>query len=233
MMTFPRRILLAATGLFPQIVTETLYALAVQPGAAGQAFLPTEIHLITTAEGARLARTALLHPDGGQFHALLANYPQLGHPVFDDAHIHQIHNAQGQPLPDIRTPEENACAADAITTLMAQLTHDPQAALHVSIAGGRKTMGFYLGYAFSLFARPQDELSHVLVSSPFESHQNSSSPPPPPGGWPRATANTSTLQMPPSPWPASPSCGCATASPRHCWTGTPASTKPLPPSKKA
>ena len=73
----PRRILLAATGLFPQIVTETLYALAVQPGAAGQAFLPTEIHLITTAEGARLARTALLHPDGGQFHALLANYPQL------------------------------------------------------------------------------------------------------------------------------------------------------------
>ena len=94
----PRRILLAATGLFPQIVTETLYALAVQPGAAGQAFLPTEIHLITTAEGARLARTALLHPDGGQFHALLANYPQLGHPVFDDAHIHQIHNAQGQPL---------------------------------------------------------------------------------------------------------------------------------------
>ena len=177
MMTFPRRILLAATGLFPQIVTETLYALAVQPGAAGQAFLPTEIHLITTAEGARLARTALLHPDGGQFHALLANYPQLGHPVFDDAHIHQIHNAQGQPLPDIRTPEENACAADAITTLMAQLTHDPQAALHVSIAGGRKTMGFYLGYAFSLFARPQDELSHVLVSSPFESHPEFFFPP--------------------------------------------------------
>lgn len=173
----PRRILLAATGLFPQIVTETLYALAVQPGAAGQAFLPTEIHLITTAEGARLARTALLHPDGGQFHALLANYPQLGHPVFDDAHIHQIHNAQGQPLPDIRTPEENACAADAITTLMAQLTHDPQAALHVSIAGGRKTMGFYLGYAFSLFARPQDELSHVLVSSPFESHPEFFFPP--------------------------------------------------------
>lgn len=176
-MTHPRRILLAVTGLFPQIVTETLYALAVQPGAAGQAFLPTEVHLLTTAEGARLARTALLHPDGGQFHALLANYPQLGHPVFDEAHIHQIRDAQGQALPDIRTPEENACAADAITALMARLTHDPQAALHVSIAGGRKTMGFYLGYAFSLFARPQDELSHVLVSSPFESHPEFFFPP--------------------------------------------------------
>ena len=176
-MTHPRRILLAVTGLFPQIVTETLYALAVQPSQPGQPFIPTEIHLLTTAEGARLARTALLHPDGGQFHALLANYPQLGRPVVDEAHIHLIHDAQGQPLSDIRTPEENACAADTITALMADLTRDAQAALHVSIAGGRKTMGFYLGYAFSLFARPQDELSHVLVSAPFESHPEFFFPP--------------------------------------------------------
>ena len=60
---------------------------------------------------------------------------------------------------------------------MAQLTRDENAALHASIAGGRKTMGFYLGYAFSLFARPQDELSHVLVSSPFESHPEFFYPP--------------------------------------------------------
>jgi len=30
-------------------------------------------------------------------------------------------------------------------------------------------MGFFLGYALSLFGRPQDKLSHVLVSEPFES----------------------------------------------------------------
>jgi hypothetical protein len=30
-------------------------------------------------------------------------------------------------------------------------------------------MGFYIGYALSLFGRPQDRLSHVLVSPPFES----------------------------------------------------------------
>jgi CRISPR-associated protein (TIGR02584 family) len=175
--THPRRILLAVTGMSPQILTETLYALAVQPGPAQQTFVPTEIHLLTTADGARLARTALLHPDGGQFHALLADYPQLGRPAFGDNHIHVIHDAHGQPLPDIRTPAENACAADAITALIAKLTRDPQAALHVSIAGGRKTMGFYLGYAFSLFARPQDELSHVLVSAPFENHPDFFFPP--------------------------------------------------------
>jgi len=175
--TYPRRILLAVTGMSPQILTETLYALRPSQGDDANAFAPTEIHLLTTAEGARLARTALLHPDGGQFHALLADYPELGRPAFDDSHIHLIRDANGQPLPDIRTPAENAQAADAITALMAELTRDPQAALHVSIAGGRKTMGFYLGYAFSLFARPQDELSHVLVSSPFENHPDFFFPP--------------------------------------------------------
>jgi CRISPR-associated protein (TIGR02584 family) len=41
-------------------------------------------------------------------------------------------------------------------------TADPQASLHVSIAGERKTMGFYVGYALSLFGRTQGRLSHVL-----------------------------------------------------------------------
>lgn len=170
---FPRRILLCVTGLSPQIVTETLYALA----HAAPPFIPTEIHLLTTSEGARLAKAALLHPDGGQFHALLADYPGIGHPAFDDSGIHVITGPGGQPLADIRGPEENAAAADSITALVARLTQDESAALHVSIAGGRKTMGFYLGYAFSLYARPQDRLSHVLVSPPFESHPEFFYPP--------------------------------------------------------
>ncbi|MCX7627456.1 MAG: CRISPR-associated ring nuclease Csm6 [Methylophilaceae bacterium] len=172
--SYPRRILLAVTGLSPQVVTETLYALTV---AQTPPFSPTEIHLLTTAEGARMARTALLHPDGGQFHALLADWPQVGTPHFDESCIHVITGPDGMPLSDIRTPEQNAAAADAITARVAELTADENSALHVSIAGGRKTMGFYLGYAFSLFARPQDRLSHVLVSAPFESHPEFFYPP--------------------------------------------------------
>ena len=114
-MTYPRRILLAVTGLSPQVVTETLYALGVAAGQGGaDALMPTEVHLITTAQGAKIARTALLHPDGGQYHALLRDYPQLGNPVFDEAHIHTIHDAAGQPLADIRSPEENAAATRAV-----------------------------------------------------------------------------------------------------------------------
>ena len=173
----PRRILLAATGLSPQILTETLYALGVPSDEESEPFIPTEIYLITTEQGAQIARAALLHPDGGQFHALLADYPQLGNPAFDESHIYVIRDSAGRALADIRSPEENACAADSITALMSKLTSDATSQLHVSIAGGRKTMGFYLGYAFSLFARPQDELSHVLVSSPFESHPDFFYPP--------------------------------------------------------
>lgn len=41
--------------------------------------------------------------------------------------------------------------------------------IHASIAGGRKSMTFLLGYAISLFARRHDRLSHVLVDPLVES----------------------------------------------------------------
>jgi hypothetical protein len=78
-------------------------------------------------------------------------------------------DADGQALEDIRSPDDNRRAADGITEIVREFTADPDCALHVSIAGGRKTMGFFLGYALSLYGRPQDQLSHVLVSEPFES----------------------------------------------------------------
>ncbi len=165
---FTRRILLCVTGLSPQIVTETLYALAVTQTPA---FLPTEIHLITTLEGVERARLTLLSEEPGWFRRLCADYqldPAKIHFGIDT--LHCIRGAAGRPLSDIRTQEDNTAVADTITTLVRDFTADPGCAVHASIAGGRKTMGFYLGYALSLLGRPQDRLSHVLVSSPFETH---------------------------------------------------------------
>jgi hypothetical protein len=62
---YPRRVLLAVTGLTPQVVTETLYGLAV---ARDRAFVPTEILLITTLKGEVNARLSLLSEDPGWFH---------------------------------------------------------------------------------------------------------------------------------------------------------------------
>ena len=162
----PRRILLAVTGLTPQVVTETLYALACRAEAP---WIPDEIHLITTATGAENARLNLLLPDGW-FHRLCADYrlPAIEFPV---KNIHILRDANDAPLDDIRTPEQNTLAADFITETMRRMTGTADSELHVSIAGGRKTMGYYLGYALSLYGRPQDRLSHVLVSDPFETNR--------------------------------------------------------------
>ncbi len=165
MKTTQKRILLAVTGLTPQIVTETLYALSQsQP-----AWVPDEIQVITTIEGAERIRLALFTEGGkGMLEALRQDYglPPIH---FDESCVHVVVDKQGQPLVDIRTPEDNSAVADFITTRVRTLTQDPNTALHVSLAGGRKTMGYYVGYALSLFGREQDNLSHVLVSEPFES----------------------------------------------------------------
>lgn len=166
---YPRRILLAVSGMSPQILTETLYALAFPKN--GEPFVPTEVHLITTQEGARRAKLELLHQDTGQFYNLCRDY-QLQNISFPESHIYVITDASGALLDDIKTPEHNEAAADFITEKMSRFTRDDNAAIHVSIAGGRKTMGYYLGYALSLFGRPQDRLSHVLVSEKYENHRD-------------------------------------------------------------
>ena len=166
---YATRVLVAVTGLSPQIVTETLYALAVAPAPSEPRFVPTRIRLITTDEGASRAKDSLLNSVNGWFHRLQTDY-RLPPIEFEPEHIVVLKDRTGQPLDDIRTRDDNERAADAITEEIRELTRNDDTALHVSIAGGRKTMGFYLGYALSLFGRAQDRLSHVLVSAPFESH---------------------------------------------------------------
>jgi CRISPR-associated protein (TIGR02584 family) len=151
------------SGLSPQVVTETIFALAMQT----EPFIATEVHLITTREGAQRADLSLLSKDMGWFQKLRVEYdlPEID---FSQKNIHVVENSSGTQLEDIRSIDDNRLAADFITNFVRELTADANCALHVSIAGGRKTMGFYLGYALSLYGRPQDRLSHVLVSQPFE-----------------------------------------------------------------
>jgi len=165
---FSRRALLVISGMSPQILTETLYGLIHTQAAP---FWPTEIHMVTTQGGARNAQRYLLHPDHGHFRHFCREYG-LDDQVFSEGAIRVIVDRHGRPLEDIRTPAENEAAADFITDIVRELTSDNDLSLHVSMAGGRKTMGYYAGYALSLFGRPQDRLSHVLVSEPYEQLRN-------------------------------------------------------------
>ncbi|MBP1148941.1 CRISPR-associated ring nuclease Csm6 [Methylocaldum sp. RMAD-M] len=164
-MTYPRRILLVITGLTPQVVTETLFALWQEAPET----LPTEIHVISTAEGVERARLTLFSDEPGWFHRLCKDY-RLPPIRFGADSLHTLTDGDGRPLTDIRSGEDNTAAADGITEWVRRLTEDDDTRLHVSLAGGRKTLGFFAGYALSLYGRPQDRLSHVLVDAPFESH---------------------------------------------------------------
>lgn len=165
----PKRILVCVSGTSPAIVTETLYALVFQP----EPFLPDEIHVITTARGRREICDKLLSPQTGALHRLLADASQpLGtlSPRLDDTTIHVIatKDQPTQGLEDIVTLEDNRAAAQTIYRVMRELKAVPGTQIHASVAGGRKSMSFYMGQAFSLLADAGDVLSHVLVNEPFE-----------------------------------------------------------------
>jgi CRISPR-associated protein (TIGR02584 family) len=155
-------VLLAVTGLTPQVITETLYALYQQAQV-----MPEQIHILTTADGYQRAKLTLIND--GWLQRFYDDYA-LPMPEFTEQHIHILQQANSEPLVDIRTQADNQAMADAITEWIRCLTADPETALHISITGGRKTMSFYAGYALSLYGRVQDRLSHVLVSAEYESH---------------------------------------------------------------
>ncbi len=158
-----KNILFLVTGMTPQIITETVWALACDPERE-EKWIPDEIHVMSTEQGLNQIRDRLFNK--GNFQKLLNEY-QLTDVHFDESCLHAI-CSNGEPLADLKTPEDNELAADSICRKIREFTEDEQTSLHVSIAGGRKTMGFYAGYALSLYGRSQDRMSHVLVSDSFE-----------------------------------------------------------------
>lgn len=158
-----KNILFLVTGMTPQIITETVYALAADPENT-EKWVPHEIHVLTTEKGLIQIKSHLFND--GIFEKLLTDFclPKI---KFDDSTLHVIMR-DGEELKDLKTIEDNELAANETCRLIKLFTQNEQTTLHVSIAGGRKTMGFYAGYALSLYGRAQDSMSHVLVSQEFE-----------------------------------------------------------------
>lgn len=160
-----KNILFLVTGMTPQIITETIWALACDPKNDDK-WIPDEIHVLSTQDGLTQIKSRLFAD--GILQQFKNDYPQVRHIQFDQQNLHVIERADHTALNDLKTPEDNEFAANAICEKIRLFTSDDQVTLHVSIAGGRKTMGFYAGYALSLYGRAQDRMSHVLVEEKFE-----------------------------------------------------------------
>lgn len=196
--SYPRRALVCVVGLSPQVVTETLYALAHDDA---DHFVPCELHVITTVAGARRVRAELL--DSGVLDRLLQ---QLGAAAAGGApqlavQVHVVRR-QGVEVEDIDSVGDDTALGDTVLGVMRPLAADPGCAIHASLAGGRKSMGFYIGYVLSLIGRAQDRLSHVLVNAPFEGRGDFFYPPAPaqalplPGGGQVSTAQARLVLAP-------------------------------------
>ena len=164
--TNPKHVLISVVGLSPQVITETLYCywcLASPPVPI------TEVFALTTLHGKQALEDTLLG-DNGKLKSLCDDY-NLPPIHFDLANIRLLKDADGQPLEDISNVVDNETLADQLFAFVRKLATSTDVCLHASIAGGRKTMGLYIGLAMQFYGRPGDTLSHVLVNPELENQE--------------------------------------------------------------
>lgn len=159
----PRNVLVITLGGAPGVVTETIWWLM---NRREPKWVPDAVHLVTTTLGAKdwsradtEARRQLDVLMGTETHRKLV--PEINVPE----------DRSGAMIADIRTEAENIAFATHLTRLIKRLSDDPETRLHVSMAGGRKTMSSYAHQAMTLCGRPGDELTHILVD-PIELEYN-------------------------------------------------------------
>jgi CRISPR-associated protein (TIGR02584 family) len=152
-------ILVITVGESPPVVTETVWALFNRHGGGKpDPFIPQQIHLVTTERGRMRFGAELVGP-GKKLEQL---FRAFGHPA-PVVEVNLPVAVTGAELGDIRTEAENIAYANTVSRLIKRYADDTNTRVHVSLAGGRKTMSYYAAAAISLFGRDQDELSHVLV----------------------------------------------------------------------
>ncbi|MFZ1413169.1 MAG: CRISPR-associated ring nuclease Csm6 [Defluviicoccus sp.] len=162
-----RNILVISVGETPQVVTETLWNLLHRSGKEN--FVADDVHIVTTTRGRDRVRGTLINDwaTSGKLVEFCDAF-SLRKPTQDTVKIHVATGDAGEGVEDPRDPAGNIAYANKVATVIRDATRDADSRVHASLAGGRKTMSFYMGYAMSMFGRPQDSLSHVLVPPEFE-----------------------------------------------------------------
>jgi CRISPR-associated protein (TIGR02584 family) len=167
-----KNILLAVTGLSPQVITETLFALHQSNQRV------VAIHVITTRDGKELLFAHLIAGKSGHYYRYLEEYGIEASSIdFGPQNIHAVTDHHGLEIPDITSEYDNERLLTLCLDLAFRFTGQRDTAVFFSVAGGRKTMSSCLALAAQIYGRPQDRLYHVLVSPEFESTRDFYYPP--------------------------------------------------------
>lgn len=166
----PPYTLLIATGQSPQVITETIFELK-----RAEERRPAAVHVVTTEAGRAYGEALLFGKErtdptrGTDIAGAEARWPAFCDEVLDtdavDLTFH-VPEVDGQGLTDIRKKGDDTHFANLCYRLVERLTREDQLPLIGSVAGGRKTMSAHLMTAFSVYGRPNDQLTHVLLTDP-------------------------------------------------------------------
>ncbi|MBM4164574.1 MAG: TIGR02584 family CRISPR-associated protein [Lentisphaerae bacterium] len=159
-------------GVSPSVLTETLWALALESPPV----LPDRIVVLTTRTGRTALEASLFSGEECGWSRLCAAFKRRGLPIENKLgfglasdHVRIFPSANGTcDLDDIATSADNATAADFILRHLRAETDNSCTRVLASIAGGRKTMGALLMACMSLVGREQDRVLHVLVNPPYD-----------------------------------------------------------------
>ena len=167
-MAIEQKTLITVLGSSPAVITETLYGLGQHYLEDNSNLFPSKMIVFTTTHGEKIYRKSEIE---NHIKQLCDDY-KLPKDIIDkdekgkykNISINVVKGSDGELLDDIHNEKAQKAMANELTHNIRELTKNSSVAIHASIAGGRKSMSFYMGYIFSMFARPCDALSHVLVS---------------------------------------------------------------------
>ncbi|MBR1921674.1 MAG: TIGR02584 family CRISPR-associated protein [Kiritimatiellae bacterium] len=150
-----RTVLVAGMGVSPAVLTNAIWALA----HSERPVVPDEVVVFITKNGKSPLKKELF--DNGVWADMLKVLAREGIDserklVFGETSIRSIPDAHGNEIDDLRTGEDNLRAADFMLAQLRQYTEDSGVELHVSIAGGRKTMSALLLSCMTLLGREQE-----------------------------------------------------------------------------
>ena len=161
-----KTILLCTLGRTPQVLVETIWALANQ----GDIVVPDEIVAVSMNNFAGKAKDSIFGKGKGW--SILtdklrkAKVPVAGKLHFEDVLVATDENG---PIQDLRTVEDNTrCANYLFTLLRKYMVGSDDTRIIVSLSGGRKSLSALVTANMSLFARPQDKLVHLIADAKLE-----------------------------------------------------------------
>lgn len=149
--------LVMVLGTSPAVVTETLYELEAE---CRFKLGIRRIDLISTTTGRMKSEDDLRRE--------LARFAQDYKTPTIETNWHLVESAAHEALDDIVTETDSEQAANLILCVVRECCAKLHNTIHASLAGGRKTMSYYMGLAMSLYARENDRLYHVLVPPELE-----------------------------------------------------------------